>query len=309
MMLSVADHFSPSDPSELSASFSGMAESRALLQIATAYDVAAVFQSDDPLRAIDAHLAKITEAEAALAEERVKWEKVKGAAELVVGAGEAIDEAMNGSGSVTRRVPGRVIRTRRTARRAKPRKLLNERQAAALKLLQETPGQDWRLRELVAELVERQWLTHSEWLDNQLAKDLPPLVERGLLEKPMKGVYRLASNTGASTDETTRMSAPAQDRAALALERAGRPMSPSELFDFLGAEGLSQPASVNTLNANLWSAAKAGRIRKLGGGRYATLAWAPLTLGDHAIAAQASANGLAPEAEERETGLEGRAPD
>ncbi len=70
--------------------------------------------------------------------------------------------------------------------------------------------------------------------------------------------------------------APGQDRAVAALDRAGEPMGPTALYAFLEAEGREDmPTNANALGANLWSAAKAGRIKKLDDGRYALLTWEP----------------------------------
>ena len=69
-----------------------------------------------------------------------------------------------------------------------------------------------------------------------------------------------------------RKTAPAQDRAVQALERAGRPMGPTSLYKFMLAEGGDDlPIDANTLGSNLWAAAKAGRIVKAPNGVYAPL--------------------------------------
>jgi hypothetical protein len=56
--------------------------------------------------------------------------------------------------------------------------------------------------------------------------------------------------------------APSQERAVQALEKAGRPMGPAELFRFMEAEGIDRPASVSALNAILWAASNTGRVVK-----------------------------------------------
>ena len=62
--------------------------------------------------------------------------------------------------------------------------------------------------------------------------------------------------------------APAQDRAVQALEKAGRPMGPTSLYNFMIEQGMDVPDSANALGANLWAAAKAGRIGKTPNGVY-----------------------------------------
>lgn len=64
-------------------------------------------------------------------------------------------------------------------------------------------------------------------------------------------------------------SSPGQDRAIRALEKAGRPMGPTSLYRFMLAEGMDAPVNANALGANLWSAAKAGRVVKTPNGMYA----------------------------------------
>ena len=47
-----------------------------------------------------------------------------------------------------------------------------------------------------------------------------------------------------------------------ALEKAGRPMGPTSLYNFMVEQGMDLPDNANALGANLWAAAKAGRIVK-----------------------------------------------
>jgi hypothetical protein len=83
-------------------------------------------------------------------------------------------------------------------------------------------------------------------------------------------------SAGRDDSVTRAKSAPGQDRAVAALERAGQPMGPAALYAFMQAEGLeNMPKNANALGANLWSAVKAGRIKKLEDGRYASLVWEP----------------------------------
>jgi hypothetical protein len=72
-----------------------------------------------------------------------------------------------------------------------------------------------------------------------------------------------------------RQSAPGQEAAAEALERAGRPMGPSALYRFMLAEGMKAPSSANALGANLWAAERTGRVKKTPDGDYAPLTWEP----------------------------------
>ena len=44
-------------------------------------------------------------------------------------------------------------------------------------------------------------------------------------------------------------------------------MGPKQLFDFMKSENMDAPDNANALGANLWSAERAGRIKK-SGGRY-----------------------------------------
>jgi hypothetical protein len=86
-------------------------------------------------------------------------------------------------------------------------------------------------------------------------------------------------NAGKSGSVAPAKSAPGQERAVGALERAGRPMGPAALYAFLEAEGREDdmPKNANALGANLWAAARAGRIKKTTDGLYAPLTWEPPT--------------------------------
>jgi hypothetical protein len=54
--------------------------------------------------------------------------------------------------------------------------------------------------------------------------------------------------------------APAQEQAVRALEHAGRPMGPAELYRFMEAHDLPRPNTLERLGSVLWAAAKAGRL-------------------------------------------------
>ena len=99
-----------------------------------------------------------------------------------------------------------------------------------------------------------------------------------------------------------RKTAPGQERAVAALEKAGRPMGPTALFDYMVAERLDAPKSANALGANLWQAAKAGRIQKTSDGLYAPLGWRPSqsSLGDESVADESSPNGASRDGEARD---------
>jgi hypothetical protein len=74
---------------------------------------------------------------------------------------------------------------------------------------------------------------------------------------------RSTSGRGRKTSKRrVQKAAPSQERAIEALQRAGRPMGPADLFRFMEAEGFKKPASVSALNALLWAASKAGRVVK-----------------------------------------------
>jgi hypothetical protein len=94
----------------------------------------------------------------------------------------------------------------------------------------------------------------------------------------------LARLVGETSGSSTRMkesplrkSAPGQDRAVEALEKAGRPMGPTALYRFMLGEGLEAPKNANALGANLWAAARAGRVKKTPDDLYAPLSWEPST--------------------------------
>jgi hypothetical protein len=76
-------------------------------------------------------------------------------------------------------------------------------------------------------------------------------------------------------EQGVRKSAPGQDRAIEALEKAGRPMGPTALFRFMIGAGMEAPKNANALGANLWAASKAGRIKKTPDDLYAPLSWEP----------------------------------
>jgi hypothetical protein len=66
----------------------------------------------------------------------------------------------------------------------------------------------------------------------------------------------------------TQKAAPSQERAVQALERAGCPMGPADLFRFMEARGMDRPTTVSALNALLWAASKKGRVVKAPGNVY-----------------------------------------
>lgn len=76
--------------------------------------------------------------------------------------------------------------------------------------------------------------------------------------------------------------APAQERAAQALEQAGSPMGPAALFKFMEANDLERPRDVTALNAVLWAAAKAGRVEKRPNNTYAPAEGFPSASNGHA---------------------------
>jgi hypothetical protein len=76
--------------------------------------------------------------------------------------------------------------------------------------------------------------------------------------------------------------APSQEQAARALERAGHPMGPAELFRFMESEGMEMPTSVGALNARLWAASKTGRVVKRSDNTYAPAGGFPAASNGHA---------------------------
>jgi hypothetical protein len=77
-----------------------------------------------------------------------------------------------------------------------------------------------------------------------------------------------ADSSGSLEVHARRKAAPGQDRAVAGLEKAGRPMTPKSLFDFMVSEGMDVPDNANALGANLWAAERAGRIGKTPNGVY-----------------------------------------
>jgi len=207
--------------------------------ISTAVDLAEVFRTGDPLTAIDKRLADIKAAQVTLADEQKRWEQLREAVERFAVQADPGRNVSPSKDTVSR--PGRVRRVRPPVRRRVrvPRPSLNARQEAALKLMREAPGREWRLRELVAELTGRGWLDETDWLDNQLAKDLPVLVGRGLLERPMKGVYRLPPETVAAEPGGERGSDPEDG----SQNGSGSAVVSSDLFELAGPAPGSGPGS------------------------------------------------------------------
>ncbi|HYM44832.1 MAG TPA: hypothetical protein VES65_01555 [Solirubrobacteraceae bacterium] len=111
----------------------------------------------------------------------------------------------------------------------------------------------------------------------QLSEQVRRLGELVELLARVSGETAAGPSAGKVGDASEAKVAPGQERAAAALERVGRPMGPSALFKFMQDEQLDAPANANALGANLWAAAKAGRIKKVAGlsGLYAPLSWEP----------------------------------
>ena len=113
------------------------------------------------------------------------------------------------------------------------------------------------------------------------------LAERdGRIKKVRRGLYAPLSwqpSHGAERAEAIptwrrrqRTGAVTQERAVQALERAGWPMGPSALYEYMLAEGIEDPSSrLDTLRATLLVAERAGRIKKVRRGLYAPLSWPP----------------------------------
>jgi hypothetical protein len=139
-----------------------------------------------------------------------------------------------------------------------------------------------QLRELLA--VKRQ---EQETLNEQVAL-LERIVGPDAMPEQRGSVAVASASGGGAVTARARKTAPAQDRAVQALERAGRPMGPTSLYRFMRDEGGDDlPGDANTLGSNLYAAAKAGRIVKAPNGVYAPLGFPtdrPLT--DYDFAAQ-----------------------
>jgi hypothetical protein len=72
------------------------------------------------------------------------------------------------------------------------------------------------------------------------------------------------------TRATAPKSAPSQERAVEAIEAAGRPMGPAELFRFIQEHGLPGPNSIERMGSVLWAAAGSGRLIR-NDGKYAPI--------------------------------------
>jgi hypothetical protein len=78
-----------------------------------------------------------------------------------------------------------------------------------------------------------------------------------------------AAANGQAPKASRKTVAPSQERAIQALEKAGRPMGPTSLYEFMQREGMTPlPRDANALGASLWAAAKAKRIGKAPNGVY-----------------------------------------
>jgi hypothetical protein len=86
---------------------------------------------------------------------------------------------------------------------------------------------------------------------------------------------RESSRRVAAGSRRGRKAAPAQQRAIAALERANRPIGPAALYRFMLDQNMDVPSNPNSLGAALWTAHKAGRIRKTPDDLYAPLGWEP----------------------------------
>jgi hypothetical protein len=96
--------------------------------------------------------------------------------------------------------------------------------------------------------------------------------KRHEVELLTKQIELLARLIGTKRGQPERArTAPAQDRAVQALEKADVPMGPTSLYKFMSEQGMTVPKDANALGANLWAAWRAGRIRKATNGVYAPL--------------------------------------
>ncbi len=139
-----------------------------------------------------------------------------------------------------------------------------------------------QIRELLVEARDAQ-ATLREQLNAQ--HEQVALLERIVGEPvPASGADQgKAKAKGRKTEKpSARKVAPSQEHAVGALERAGRPMGPADLFRFMESHGMEMPTSVGALNARLWAAAKAGRVVKRPDNTYAPTGGFPSPSNGHA---------------------------
>lgn len=124
---------------------------------------------------------------------------------------------------------------------------------AVLRLLAETPGRAWRLAEVRQALIERGWLEDSDRASHALQVTLLGMAQRGELNKPRTGFYRIPTDeTAEQIGMPTMMAAPSGTpsvRQALIMvmrERPGR-WSKAEIFEALGRHGW-MPEAKNAKN-------------------------------------------------------------
>lgn len=143
-----------------------------------------------------------------------------------------------------------------------------------------------QIRDLLVEVRDAQ-ATLREQLDAQ--NEQVELLERIVGEPvaaPGDGHAKAKAKTKAKDRKTAEPSArkvaPSQEHAVRALERAGRPMGPADLFRFMESNGMDMPTSVGALNARLWAAAKTGRVVKRPDNTYAPASGFPSSSNGHA---------------------------
>ena len=143
-----------------------------------------------------------------------------------------------------------------------------------------------QIRDLLAEALDAQ-ATLREQLNAQdeqvalLERIVGPIAPSDIGQEKAKGKAKERAK-GRKTEPSARKVAPSQEHAVRALERAGRPMGPADLFRFMESQGMEMPTSVGALNARLWAAAKTGRVVKQPDNTYAPAGGFPSASNGHA---------------------------
>jgi hypothetical protein len=136
-----------------------------------------------------------------------------------------------------------------------------------------------KIRDLLVEARHAQATLRDELTaqDEQVA-----LLERIVGEPVTASRGKVKAKDRKAEKPSARKAAPSQEHAVRALERAGRPMGPADLFRFMESEGIETPTSVGALNARLWAAAKTGRVVKRHDSTYAPTDGFPSPSNGHA---------------------------
>jgi hypothetical protein len=174
-------------------------------------------------------------------------------------------------------------------------------------------------KEVRAKMPEIKGLLAQARQELRALEDQVEMLSRIVGERPSTSAAAASgSKSGSRSRKTSKRrpqkAAPSQEKAVQALERAGRPMGPAELFHFMEQEGIETPSNVSALNALLWAASKAGRVEKAPNNAYAPPGGFPEGGSERLpgtngtappkAAPQASPNGVHPAGEGQEQGGE-----